>query len=76
MVLVVASEISNYSDSGLAPCQQPSISGTMVKSYVRSTVMSSRTLNIMATNSDPGTMTYLLDSSVAILILDGELSTY
>ena len=38
--------------------------------------MSSRTLNIMATNSDPGTMTYLLDSSVAILILDGELSAY
>ena len=67
---MVASEnqISDCCDSDLTPRQQPS---TTVDSRVQTTATSLRTLN-MATNSDRS-VTYLLDSGVATLILDGKL---
>lgn len=61
----------SQSDGGLDPHQQPSICGTTVD-CVREQSTATRTPNqVMTTNSDPST--YLLDSSVATLILDGEL---
>lgn len=66
----VASEISNSCDSDLAPRQQPIT--TIDSQWVPTIATSSMTLNSsMATNND--SVTYLLDSSVATLILDGEL---